>query len=160
MLGQAPSEQAFTDARAATPRPTEEQLDQVKALAEQYVLERKSQPSRYDVELTPDLGFARLRRKAYIEPGARQLPGFCETDKGEREVWLCSELREFIISHGLYPAPNVLPAIAEEIRRIEETVPWGLVLEKASSCRDPADYPAKLLSVLRAMNVKGIEWTT
>lgn len=158
MVGKPPSEQALTDACNATPRPTEEQLDEVKAMAEQHILERKGLPSKYDVDLSPDLGFARLHRHAYLEPAAHQLPGFCETDKGEREVWLCSELQEFIISHGLNPAPNVLPAIADEIARIEETVPWGLVLEKASSCADPADYPAKLIPVLRAMNLKGIRW--
>jgi len=160
-LGKPPIEQALVDARAATPRPTDQQLAEVQALAEELKAQRQYTRPRYDVELTPDLGFARLihiPRDIIQEAGT--LPGFWETEKGEHQVWLSSELRDFIISHNLNAHPYVLPAIATEVARIEETVPWGLVLEKASSCKDPADYPAKLLPVLRAMNVKGIEWTT
>jgi len=77
---------------------------------------------------------------------------------GQVQVWLCPALAEFITINKLEVAPGVLPAIVREAERIERGAPWALVLEKASTCSDPAEYPPQLITVLQALQLKGIEW--
>jgi hypothetical protein len=144
-------------ARNATPRPSVGQLDEVRELATELAAERKANAPRYDVELTPDLGFAVINVSSRIFPALKTMPGYCEVD-GQAQCWLCSELRDFIIANRLEADPNVLGAIVTEVSRIEGAAPWALVLEKASTCSDPDRYPAQLVSMLETMHLKGIEW--
>jgi len=144
-------------ARNATPRPSVGQLDEVRELATELAAERKANAPRYDVELTPDLGFAVINVSSRIFPALKTMPGYCEVD-GQAQCWLCSELRDFIIANRLEADPNVLGAIVTEVSRIEGSAPWALVLEKASTCSDPDKYPAQLMSMLETMHLKGLEW--
>jgi hypothetical protein len=153
MLDQPPVAQALIDARAATSRPADTQVKQVRALAEQLRYEHEAAgPPRFDVELAPGSRFAVFPRRV---PGAESLPGYCEVD-GKAQVWLCPRLQDFIISDGLEPSPDLLPAIAEETERITGHSPWALVLERASVCSDPGDYPSELVPLLQAMRPKGL----
>jgi hypothetical protein len=157
MAGQPPVHQGIIDARNATPRPSEEQLAEVREMAVELAAERKAKAPRYDVALTPDLGFAVISVSSRIFPALKTMPGYCEVD-GQAQVWLCSELADFIIANRLEADPNVLGAIVTEVSRIEGAAPWALVLEKASTCSDPDKYPAQLMSMLETMHLKGIEW--
>ena len=147
MAGKAPVSQGLVDARNATPRPSEEQLDEVRELATVLAAERKANAPRYDVELTPDLGFAVINISSRIFANVKAMPGYCEVD-GQAQCWLCSELADFIVTNRLEVAPGVLPAIVREVKRLG-VAPWHLVLEKASTCSDPANYPPQLITVLQ-----------
>jgi hypothetical protein len=157
MVDQPPVGQALVDARNATPRPSVGQLAEVREFAAEMAAERKANAPRYDVELTPEMGFAVLGVSTRIFPALKTMPGYCEVD-GQAQCWLCSELRDFIIANRLEADPNVLGAIVTEVSRIEGAAPWALVLEKASTCSDPDKYPAQLMSMLETMHLKGIEW--
>ena len=156
MVDQPPVGQALVDARNATPRPSVGQLDEVRELAVVLAAERKANAPRYDVELTPDLGFAVINISSRIFANVKAMPGYCEVD-GQAQCWLCSELADFIVTNRLEVAPGVLPAIVREVKRLG-VAPWALVLEKASTCSDPANYPPQLITVLQALQLKGIEW--
>jgi len=156
MAGEPPVARGLLDARNATPRPSEEQLDEVRELATVLAAERKANAPRYDVELTPDLGFAVINISSRIFANVKAMPGYCEVD-GQAQCWLCSELADFIVTNRLEVAPGVLPAIVREVKRLG-VAPWALVLEKASTCSDPANYPPQLITVLQALQLKGIKW--
>jgi hypothetical protein len=156
MVDQPPVGQALVDARNATPRPSVGQLDEVRELAVVLAAERKANAPRYDVELTPDLGFAVINISSRIFANVKAMPGYCEVD-GQAQCWLCSELADFIVTNRLEVAPGVLPAIVREVKRLG-VAPWALVLEKASTCSDPANYPPQLITVLQALQLKGIKW--
>ena len=157
MADKPPVSQGLVDARNATPRPSEEQLTEVRELAGTLAAERKANGSCYDVELTRDLGFAVVNVSTSIFAGIKSMPGYCEVD-GQAQVWLCSELASFIVANKLEVAPNVLPAIVKEVKRLESAAPWALVLEKASSCSDPDNYPPLLISMLQGLQLKGVTW--
>ena len=156
MVDQPPVGQALVDARNATPRPSVGQLDEVRELAVVLAAERKANAPRYDVELTPDLGFAVINISSRIFANVKAMPGYCEVD-GQAQCWLCSELADFIVTNRLEVAPGVLPAIVREVKRLG-VAPWALVLEKASTCSDPANYPPQLITVLQTLQLKGIKW--
>jgi hypothetical protein len=58
MADKPPISQGLIDARDATPRPSEEQLEEVRELATVLAAERGANAQLFDVALTPDFGFA------------------------------------------------------------------------------------------------------
>jgi hypothetical protein len=159
MAGEAPVTQGLRDARDATPRPSEEQLAEVRQFAAELAGERKASAPLYDIDLTPELGFAIINISPRFFTDIETMPGYCEVD-GQAQCWLSSELRDFIIANRLEVNPNVLPAIVTEIAHFEKLGPWALALEKASTCSDPINYPCQLVSMLQTMSVRGIQWLT
>jgi hypothetical protein len=157
MADKPPTSQGLIDARDATPRPSEEQLEEVRELATVLAAERGANAPLFDVTLTPDFGFAVINVSRSIFANMTALPGYCEVD-GQAQCWLCSELADFIVASRLQVQSTVLAAIVREVKRIEGAAPWALVLEKASTCSDPDKYPAQLMSMLETMHLKGIEW--
>ena len=149
LLDTLPIEEVHIDARTLTPRPADDQLVEIAELAEKLRSRHSASTPKFDIHLTKDLGFAVIANRRIPENVLHELPGYNEHT---RQCWLSPELRDFIINEGLSCAPNVLTAIADDIARIQQQAPWGLFLEKASACVDPAKFPLTLSRSSRKWN--------
>jgi hypothetical protein len=114
-----------------------------------------------DVVLTADQAFAVLRlepqRAAQLgvtPEELRSLPGYFRAG-GEVQAWLSPSLKELIARLRLRAAPAVLDAIDADVADANRARPLATELELASSCSDPAWYPAALVDRLRQLGLVG-----